>query len=140
MSFHNLLRILTGSALPGVFVLGTILAVANPRVAAAALQPTAALPQTDDTSQGATPATQNVPGPVEARIPTIEITPKQRREMLKSQFEKMKEDAEELASLADSLKSDVDKSSENILSLEIMEKAEKIEKLAKRIKKAAKGD
>jgi hypothetical protein len=60
--------------------------------------------------------------------------------MLKSKFEKMKEDAQELASLADSLKGEVDKSSENILALQIVEKAEKIEKLAKRIKNAAKGD
>ena len=77
---------------------------------------------------------------MDVRIPPPEITPKQRREIMKSKFEKMKEDAEELASLADSLQDDLNKSSENILSLEIVEKTEKIEKLAKRIKKAAKGD
>jgi hypothetical protein len=138
MNFHNLLRILTGSALAGVFVLGTILGVAEARAAAAA-PPPAALPQTDDISQGTVPATEDVPGPVDARIPPT-IKAKQRREMLKSKFEKMKEDAQELASLADSLKGEVDKSSENILALQIVEKAEKIEKLAKRIKNAAKGD
>jgi len=140
MSFQNLLRILTGSALPGVFVLGMILAVADARAATPAPEPTAALPQADVTSEAAAPATQHVPRPVDVRIPPPEITPKQRREIMKSKFEKMKEDAEELASLADSLQDELDKSSENVLSLQIVEKAEKIEKLAKRIKHAAKGD
>ncbi len=64
---------------------------------------------------------------------------KQKRELMKANYEKMKRDAEELASLAKSLQEDVDKSNENVLSLHIMEKAEKIEKLAKRIKSVAKG-
>lgn len=68
-----------------------------------------------------------------------QITPKQRREIIKANFEKMKRDAEELASLAKALQEELDKASENVLSLQIVDKAEKIEKLAKRIKGAARG-
>jgi len=79
-------------------------------------------------------------------IPQVENEPgrglsqKQKREILKSQFEKMKHDADELADLAKSLQGDLSKSNENVLSLRIVEKADKIEKLARRIKAVAKGE
>ena len=63
---------------------------------------------------------------------------KQRQALLKSEFEKLKRDADELADLAKSLQDEVDKSSENVFSLTVVEKADRIEKLAKRIKGAAK--
>jgi hypothetical protein len=75
----------------------------------------------------------------EVNEPARGMTPKQRRELLKSNFEKMKRDADELTDLAKSLQDDLNKSSEHVLSLQIMEKAEKIEKLARRIKTTAKG-
>ena len=59
--------------------------------------------------------------------------------MLKANFEKMKHDAGELADLAKSLQQELEKSNENILSLDIVEKADRIEKLAKRIKGNARG-
>jgi len=69
------------------------------------------------------------------------LTPKQRQELLKSNFEKMKRDAEDLASMAKSLQQDLDKSSENVLSLKVLDRADKIEKLAHKIKnEATKGD
>lgn len=68
-----------------------------------------------------------------------QITPKQRREMMKANYEKMKRDAAELASLAKALQEELDKASENVFSLQIVDKAEKIEKLAKRIKNTARG-
>ena len=64
---------------------------------------------------------------------------KQQRELIAQRFEQMKQDADELTTLAKSLQEELDKSSENILSLQVLEKAEKIEKLAKRIKNNAKG-
>ena len=70
----------------------------------------------------------------------IPLTPKQRQELLKSKFEKMKHDADDLAALAKSLQQDVGKSSENVLSLKVLDRADKIEKLARRIKSEAKGD
>lgn len=78
-------------------------------------------------------------------IPTAETEPsaglsqKQKRDILKANFEKMKRDADELADLAKSLQEDLNKSNANVLSLGIVEKAEKIEKLAKKIKSTAKG-
>lgn len=67
------------------------------------------------------------------------LSPKQRRDLLKHNFEKMKRDADELLELAKSLQQALNESHENVLSLKIVEKADKIEKLAKRIKGAAKG-
>lgn len=83
-------------------------------------------------SKGQEPLPSQEPGP--AALP-----PKQRQELLKSSFEKMKRDAEDLASLAQSLQEDLEKSNENVLSLKIVNKADKIERLAKKIKEAAKG-
>lgn len=93
----------------------------------------------------------NGPGRIHASPPGQEIpraenepgqglSQKQKREILKSQFEKMKRDADTLADLAKSLQDDLSKSNEHVLSLQIVEKAEKIEKLAHRIKTAARGD
>lgn len=69
------------------------------------------------------------------------MSPKQRQELLKANFEKMKRDADDLASMAKSLQQDLGKSSENVLSLKVLDRAEKIEKLARKIKsEATKGD
>jgi len=64
---------------------------------------------------------------------------KQRKELLKQNFEKMKSEAGELVELSKSLQSDLDKSNENVLSLKVVDRAEKIEKLAKKIKETARG-
>lgn len=90
-------------------------------------------------------ATAVAASPVQQEIPTREteagptISRKQKRDLLKLNFEKMKRDADELADLAKSLQEDLSKSNENVLSLRIVEKAEKIEKLAKKIKNVARG-
>ena len=68
------------------------------------------------------------------------LTKKQQQELLKSNFEKLKRDADELAALAKSLQQDLDKSNENVLSLKVLDRAEKIEKLAKKIKSEAKSE
>jgi hypothetical protein len=65
---------------------------------------------------------------------------KQKQELLKSNFDKMKRDSADLVSLAKSLQEDIEKSNENVLSLKVVERAEKIEKLAKKIKASAKGE
>jgi hypothetical protein len=94
----------------------------------------------DGAFPAADPRAQGFPPTDDPQSPRGPLSRKQRRDIQKMRFEKMKKDAGELASLADSLKNDVDKSNEDILSLKIVEKAEKIEKLAKRIKDSAKGD
>ena len=77
------------------------------------------------------------PRSVEGEQSPIVLTRKQKGELLKSEFEKMKQDAAELASLAQSLQEDLGKSNEHILSLKVVEKARKIESLAKKISKTA---
>jgi len=71
--------------------------------------------------------------------PQIPLTEKQKRDLLKSNFEKMKRDAKELGDLAKALEEDLNKSNENVLSLDVVDKADKIEKLARRIKGTARG-
>jgi hypothetical protein len=67
------------------------------------------------------------------------LTRKQKKALLKQNFEKMKRDADELATLAKALQEELAKSNENVLSFQVVTKAEKIEKLAKRIKSTARG-
>jgi len=71
--------------------------------------------------------------------PQIPLSDKQRREMMKANFDRMKRDAKELADLAKNLQDQLDKSNENVLSLGIVDKADKIEKLARKIKSTARG-
>ena len=67
------------------------------------------------------------------------LSEKQKRNLLKDNFEKMKRDAGELTDLAKALQEELNKSSENVLSLDVAAKADKIQKLAKRIKGNARG-
>jgi hypothetical protein len=69
----------------------------------------------------------------------LPLSEKQKNDLLKANFEKMKRDAGELADLAKALQEELNKSNENILSLNIVDKADKIEKLAKKIKVNARG-
>jgi hypothetical protein len=71
--------------------------------------------------------------------PQSPLSGKQKRDLLKANFEKMKRDAGELADLAKALQEELNKSNENILSLDVVEKADKIEKLARKIKGTARG-
>ena len=98
-------------------------------------------------------------GPLQARTPSggassagsvqdLQATPesqpnplsdKQKRDLLKASFDKMKRDAKELSDLAKDLQEQLDKSNENVLSLGVVDKADKIEKLARKIKSTARG-
>jgi hypothetical protein len=64
---------------------------------------------------------------------------KRKKALLDYNFKKLKQHAQDLAELAKSLQTDIEKSNENVLSLEIVKKAEEAEKLAKKIKSEAKG-
>ena len=64
---------------------------------------------------------------------------RQRRLLLKDNLEKMKRDAGELAALTKALQEELDKSTENMLPLGVVDKADKIQKLAKKIKASARG-
>lgn len=77
--------------------------------------------------------------PSNDEYPPNPLTEKQRRDLVKANFEKMKHDAKELANLAKGLEDELNKSNENILSLDVVDKADKIEKLARKIKGTARG-
>lgn len=101
---------------------------------AAPLHPEATTQAADtETSQAVTNAQSNQESSQEP------LSAKQKRDLLKANFEKMKRDAGELAGLAKALQEELNKSNENILSLNIVDKADKIEKLAKKIKVTARG-
>lgn len=80
------------------------------------------------------------PSPAQEPGSSTEILQKQQQDLLKSNFERMKRDADELSSLARSLREDLDKSNQNVLSLKIINKAERIEKLARKIRQTARGN
>ena len=75
-------------------------------------------------------------------IPDDTVTPKERKRqqaLLKYNLKNMREDAAEMAKLANSIQEDLERTSENELPLKVVAKAEQVEKLAKRIKNTAKG-
>jgi hypothetical protein len=60
------------------------------------------------------------------------------RALNKERQQKLKDDTERLLKLATELKESVDQTNENILSIEVIRKAEQIEKLAKSVKERMK--
>lgn len=88
--------------------------------------------------RGTRQSTRSVQGRLPSQVPTDDgLSPKQQRDLLKHNFEKMRKDVDELLELATSLHEEINNTSENVLSLEVVEKAGRIEKLAKRVKNAA---
>jgi hypothetical protein len=61
-------------------------------------------------------------------------------QMRKQRFEDMQRDSRKLLELAVELKQYVDNSGENILSLDVVRKAEEMEKLARQVKNNMRGD
>jgi endonuclease III len=101
---------------------------------AAKSPPQATTPADDPEASQAVPRVRS-----NQELTPLPLSEKQKRELMKANFEKMKRDAGELADLAKALQQELNKSNENILSLGIVEKADKIEKLARKIKGAARG-
>lgn len=85
---------------------------------------------------GAIPPTKNAPNP--------DIPPGAQKELEKKANEQrqkeLKRDTEKLLQLSTELKEYVDKSNENVLSLDVVKKADEIEKLAHSVKQKMKGD
>jgi hypothetical protein len=67
-----------------------------------------------------------------------EIQDRQLKEANKKRQEDIRNDTAKLFQLATELKAAVDKSNENVLSLDVVRKAEEVEKLAKRVKEKMK--
>jgi len=70
---------------------------------------------------------------------TSPLSAKQKLSIMHANFEKSKTDAVELAALAKGLREELDKPNVNVLSFEVVNRAEKIEKLAKKIREETKG-
>lgn len=64
---------------------------------------------------------------------------KQKQALADYNFKKLKKHAADLAELAKSLQKEIEKSNANILSLDIVKKADKVEKLARKVKNEVKG-
>lgn len=79
----------------------------------------------------------------EARVPRPDTPPtlndKQEKRILHANFEKSKRDAAELATLAKQLREELSKPNVDVLSLEVVNRADKIERLAKKIREETKG-
>lgn len=66
--------------------------------------------------------------------PEKEMMDRQLREANKKRQQDIRNDTEKLFQLASELKAAVDKTNENLLSLEVVRKADEVEKLAKKVK------
>ncbi len=69
-----------------------------------------------------------------------EVERKMAKERQKDRYASLKRDSEKLLVLATELKQQVDKSGENVLSMDVVKKCEEIEKLAKSVRTKMKGD
>lgn len=95
-------------------------------------------------TSSAGPQNPPIPSPGRQQPPAEdEGTAKMRRDMAKKanteRHEELKRDTDRLLELAQQLKENVDKSSENTLSLDVVKKAEEIEKLAHSVREKMKG-
>jgi len=64
----------------------------------------------------------------------IKLKKDHEKQMNKDRFEALKKDTEKLLALANELKTNVDKSTEDTLSMDVIKKSEEIEKLAKSVR------
>ncbi len=120
MNRFELLRKVSRQLLTAAFMVGTLLSVG---VGAQAVDP-----QVSDASQSG----------LQRQQPEDPVITQQRRDLAKKQNESrqqdIKKDTDKLLQLATELKQYVDKTNENILSLDVIKKAEEIEKLARTVK------
>lgn len=117
----------------GVLIAGILFA------AVFAASPLAAQGQGGSAAPGVqTPDPFPYPGPPKMDLP--KRTEKQKEALLKYNYKKMKKHADQLAGLAQTLQKKIDETNANVMSLEVIEKAEAIEKLARKIKNEAKMD
>mgnify|MGYP005822472559 CR=1 FL=1 len=84
-------------------------------------------------------ATQVGQPPQEETIPK-DIADRMAKERLKNRYDILKRDSEKLLELATELKQYVDKSGDNVMSLEVIRKCDEIEKLSKSVRSKMKGN
>lgn len=69
-----------------------------------------------------------------------DIQDRMAKERLKNRYDSLKQDSEKLLELATELKQYVDKSGENVMSLDVIKKCDEIEKLSKSVRSKMKGN
>ena len=90
-------------------------------------------------AQHTVPQTQQDAGPLGEDENRARILRDMEKKAAKERVAALKNDTERLLKLSTELKAYVDKSDENILSVDVIKKAEEIEKLAKSVKDKMKG-
>jgi len=85
------------------------------------------------------PGTSDITGPADADEARARLAHDMEKKAAKERVAALKSDTDKLLKLSIELKSYVDKSDENVLSLDVVKKAEEIEKLAKSVKDKMKG-
>jgi hypothetical protein len=97
-------------------------------------------PGTAQTRQSSPPSTHDVNPPmVDADDARARIASDMAKKAAKERVAALKHDTDKLLKLSVELKESVDKSDENVLSLDVIKKAEEIEKLAHSVKEKMKG-
>jgi hypothetical protein len=91
------------------------------------------------TSNPAPPPTAGAPSPMDEDEARIRLEHDLEKKAAKERIAALKSDTDKLLKLSLELKSSVDKSDENVLSLDVIKKAEEIEKLARSVKDKMKG-
>jgi hypothetical protein len=69
----------------------------------------------------------------------IDMENARKKAIKKEQYDSLKKDTDQLLALATELKQDVDKTTENTLSLDVIKKTEEVEKLAKKVREKMRG-
>ncbi|MDT8066535.1 MAG: hypothetical protein ROO76_00050 [Terriglobia bacterium] len=90
-------------------------------------------------SQQPQPGQIGVPGQKEEPIPK-DIADRMAREQMRDRYDSLKRDSERLLELATELKQYVDKSGQDVMSLEVIRKCDQIEKLSKSVRAKMKGN
>ena len=95
--------------------------------------------QSTVTRQQNPPATHDVNPPADEDEARARITSDMAKKAAKERVAALKHDTDKLLKLSVELKESVDKSDENVLSVDVIKKAEEIEKLAHSVKEKMKG-
>ncbi len=121
-------------------LIATILAIVLVSLPLSAAGPASQMPTLPDASH-ATPDAASDPQVRNDRSPLDQdMEHKMEKARREQRYRDLKRDAEKLLELATELKQYVDKSGENVLSLEVLKKADQMEKLARDLKNRMKGD
>ncbi len=97
------------------------------------------LPCLAQTRQSNPPATHDINPPMDGDDARARISSDMAKKAAKERVAALRHDTDKLLKLSVELKESVDKSDENVLSLDVVKKAEEIEKLAHSVKEKMKG-